>query len=133
MIYLIIGILVMSFLVSFLMRAFDIYIKFLDENIKLFKFDYLRIIYLLTKNFLRIIYSFLKKKDWASVKTISKFYIFNFEIVITLLVSITKEVKLAVEEDKPSFVKAEKKSSILEIIKNSFPFFNAQQNDLVFA
>ena len=133
MIYLIIGILVMSFLVSFLMRAFDIYIKFLDENIKLFKFDSLRILYLLTKNFLRIIYSFLKKKDWASVKTISKFYIFNFEIVITLLVSITKEVKLAVEEDKPSFVKAEKKSSILEFIKNSFPFFNAQQNDLVFA
>ena len=115
------------------MRAFDIYIKFLDENIKLFKFDSLRILYLLTKNFLRIIYSFLKKEDWASVKTISKFYIFNFEIVITLLVSITKEVKLAVEEDKPSFVKAEKKSSILEIIKNSFPFFNAQQNDLVFA
>lgn len=63
MIYLIIGILVMSFLVSFLMRAFDIYIKFLDENIKLFKFDSLRILYLLTKNFLRIIYSFLKKKD----------------------------------------------------------------------
>lgn len=133
MIYLIIGILVISFLISFLMLAFDIYVKFSDEKMELFKFDSLRILYLLTKNFLQIIYVFCKKKDWASVKTISKFYIFNFDLVITLLASITKEVKLAVEKDRPSFVKVEKRSSILEIIKNSFPLFNDQQNDLVFA
>ncbi|MBB1095179.1 hypothetical protein LTY36_01145 [Limosilactobacillus agrestis] len=133
MIYLILIIFIVSSLLAFLMRAFDIYVSFLDEGIKLPRFDSLKILFLLTKNFIKIIKPLFEEKDWSSIKIIFKFYIFNFNLVITLLVSITKEAKLAVEKDKPTFIKAGKKSSILEIIRNSIPFFNEKQKDIAFA
>lgn len=112
---------------AYLMRAFDILVAFKEVNITISFKDSIRILVLMTKNYIQLIRSkAINKKDITSA------YLFHFSTLMVFLTSIVKDATLLTDQHKVAMIPTQKGDSIIDMVRNSLPVFNNPKFNVAF-
>ena len=123
-------VILLSCIIAFGLRTFDVLVVFAENNIYLNLKQSFQVFWMLNRNFFDLIKKDYSKKEWSSIKLLFKSYIFHYRLLLVLLSSLTYEI---IRVKGIELSSKTKNTSILTIIKDAFPVFNERQGDISFA
>ena len=112
-------IIIIGIIFAYLMRAFDILIAFKEVNITISFKDSIKILILMTKNYIQ-----LTKNRTIDKKDITTAYLFHFSTLLVFLTSIIKDATLLTDQDKIAMISVKKEDNIIDMVRNSLPVCN---------
>ena len=120
-------IIIIGIIFSYLMRAFDILIAFKEVNITISFKDSIKILILMTKNYIQ-----LTKNRTIDKKDITTAYLFHFSTLLVFLTSIIKDATLLTDQDKIAMISVKKEDNIIDMVRNSLPVFNNKKFNVAY-
>ena len=123
-------VILLSCIIAFGLRIFDVLVVFAENNIYLNLKESFQVFWMLNRNFFDLIKKDYSKKEWSSIKLSFKSYIFHYRLLLVLLSSLTYEI---IRVKGIELSSKTKNTSILTIVKDAFPAFNERQGDISFA
>lgn len=120
------GIIIVGIIYAYLMRAFDILVAFREVNINVSFKNSVKILFLLTQNYLQLI-----KDKSLNKKEVTNAYLFHFGTLLAFLTAIVENAKLVIEKDEVAIIPAEKHDSILDMVRSSLPILNDRKFNVV--
>ncbi len=120
-------ILFISCIIAFLLKSIDIKLSFRESNISLSIIDSFKILFIITKSFIQVLFD--KNTSKHTKKRIKKLYFLHFNYMLTLLVSIihitieqlNDEKNTIIDVSKVKEAKKDKIIDFLPLVKESVP------------
>lgn len=122
-------VIMISAILSFFMRVLDIYVVFIENNIRLTFSESIRVFFMLLRNFFSTFRYDIKNKKWEDLKDLLSAYLFHFRLLLVLLSSLTFEA-IKIKGIDLSHEPAKKHTTILRFIRGAFPMFNNRRRDI---
>lgn len=122
-------IIILSIVLSLLMRILDVYVVFIENNIKLTFTESVSVYFMLIKNFFGTFKNDVRDKKWDDLKDLVSAYLFHFRLLLVLLSSLTFEA-MRIKGVDLSSQSVKQHVTILKFIKKAFPMFNSRRRDI---